>query len=192
MSMLSVGAPPRFDWHKWDLVQFDALRGLLSNKPYGGKPVRVSVLAVIVDIRPMREVGRGKYVAEWDLADPTGQNVRFSLWGSGGDELSSLVRREDVVWIGGEGFRTPEAASASVYRSCADFAPSDASRKQTASCPSTKDIFNSLPTTIPGRRRRKAGDCKSAGEGTPLRRKTISIASTKASEIKASPKSTKC
>ncbi|ORY59440.1 Endonuclease/exonuclease/phosphatase [Leucosporidium creatinivorum] len=100
MSMVSVGAPPRFDWHKWDLVRFDNLRGLLQNKPRGGKQLKVSVLAVIMDIRPMREVGAGKHVAEWDLEDPTGQIVKFSLWGSGGDELSSHVRREDVVWIG--------------------------------------------------------------------------------------------
>lgn len=69
------------------------------------------MLAVIVDIRPMREVGHGKHVAEWDLMDPTGQSVRFSLWGSGGDELSRHVRREDVVWIGGERFQSAEARS---------------------------------------------------------------------------------
>lgn len=115
MSMLSVGAPPRFDWHKWDLVRFDTLRSLLKSKADRGKPLKVSVLAVIVDIRPMREVGQGKHVAEWDLMDPTGQNVRFSLWGSGGNELSRHVRREDVVWIGGEGFRIIEAVSASMF-----------------------------------------------------------------------------
>lgn len=120
MSMLSVGAPPRFDWHKWDLVRFDALRGLLKNKLYGGKPTRVSVLAIIVDIRPRREVGHGKNVAEWDLMDPTGQSVKFSLWGSGGDELSSHVRREDVVWIGGEGFRIAEAVRRRSIASRAD------------------------------------------------------------------------
>ncbi|KAM0792389.1 hypothetical protein ACM66B_005069 [Microbotryomycetes sp. NB124-2] len=97
-SVASVGPPPRFAWSAADLVPFNEFRKVLRSHTGRYKP-SVSFLAAIVDVRDARTVSTGKQVAEWDLIDQTGQVVKMSIWGSGADDVTALVRRGDIVFV---------------------------------------------------------------------------------------------
>lgn len=64
----------------------------------------MSVLAAVLDIRPLRETLKGHLLAEWDLIDDSGVLVELVVWGKMARILSEdpegRIRRGDVVFFG--------------------------------------------------------------------------------------------
>lgn len=101
----SLGPPPLFIWELSSLTTFDRFRDVLAHHSTLRKAAKptVSFLAAIIDLQAARFMGTsGKQKAEWHLMDPTGQQVTLGIWGAGADDVCSLVRRGDIVFVGGE------------------------------------------------------------------------------------------
>lgn len=140
----SLGPPPLFIWELSSLTTFDRFRGILADYTAARKRSKpsVSFLAAVIDIQAARHVGTGgKQKAEWHLQDPTGQQVTLHIWGSGADVVCDVVRRGDIIFVGGEPHLSTArrfALTISLYQ-----------QTQSSACIKTSCNCPSIMTTVP-------------------------------------------
>ncbi|BGP22825.1 hypothetical protein JCM10295v2_001716 [Rhodotorula toruloides] len=91
---ISLGPPPQFSWHLYQLVPLDQLRGRLANQKK--RYPKVSVLACVLTFEK-RDTKVGS-LTEVVLVDSTGQTATLVLWEEAGDEIARVIQRGDVVF----------------------------------------------------------------------------------------------
>lgn len=95
-----IGAPPRFPWDPSSTRPLVAMHNILLHA--GAKSTRVSLLACVIDVRMPTGIASGKTRAEWDLADSSGALISLTLWGDTATAWCGVIRRGDVVFLGGQ------------------------------------------------------------------------------------------
>ena len=92
-------------WDHFNLRDLVALRAGLARQGQRAGCVQASVLGLVVDVAEPREFGeRGKRRAGFEVEDPSGGRVSVVLWEEWVSSWHGVVRRGDVVFLGGQRF----------------------------------------------------------------------------------------
>lgn len=95
----SPALPPNLLWDHFALRELLSLRATLAS--HRGS-VQASVLGLVVNVTEPREVGdQGKRRAGFEVEDPSGGRVGIVLWEEWVESWHGVVRRGDVVFLGG-------------------------------------------------------------------------------------------
>lgn len=102
LTLSSPALPPNLPWDHFAVRDLLGLRAGLARQGARGS-VQASVLGLVVDVSEPREVGeRGKRRAGFEVEDPSGGRMSVVLWEEWVGSWHGVVRRGDIVFLGGE------------------------------------------------------------------------------------------
>lgn len=98
--MSDPALPPNLPWDHFTLRTLRSLRATLTKRPTTS--IAASVLGLVVDVSEVRDVGGGKRRAGFSVEDGSGARCVVVLWEEWVQSWAGVVRRGDVVFLGGE------------------------------------------------------------------------------------------